>query len=70
MNTLQIRTPASEKPERQLAAAPTLTVPGPARRPSDEAPMTHAWSIGTTRLAQEPAPALRMAYCPPEVYIG
>jgi len=35
-----------------------------------DGPITHAWSIGTTRIAQErPAPR-RMEECPPEVYIG
>jgi hypothetical protein len=30
----------------------------------------HAWSLGTTRFAQERPAARRKEECPPEVYIG
>ena len=74
MSTLQTRPPLADNPAAQVPATPTITVHAPARRPSDETPVSHAWSIGTTRLAQkpaqQPAPVRHMAYCPPEVYIG
>jgi len=39
--------------------------------PTPEAPpITHAWSIGTTRMAQERPAQRRKEECPPEVYIG
>ena len=53
----------------------TLTLPNPmqTRRqgpPTQETPITHAWTIGTTRMVQE-RPAQRCKEeCPPEVYIG
>ena len=40
---------------------------GPAQA---EPPITHAWSIGTTRIAQEKPAQRRKEECPPEVYIG
>ena len=59
-------------------APPVTTVRGnlislvPPRRPSStpETPIMHAWSIGTTRIAQERPAQRRKEECPPEVYIG
>jgi hypothetical protein len=44
-----------------------ITIPPPRR---NDAPITHAWSIGTTRIVQPTPQARRKEECPPEVYIG
>jgi hypothetical protein len=44
-----------------------ITVPPPRRNDNQ---ITHAWSIGTTRIAKEAPQPRRKEECPPEVYIG
>ena len=66
MTTNNATYPPPPQPVKVLQ--PSLTLPPPRR---NEAPITHAWSIGTTRIAKEvPAQPRRKEECPPEVYIG
>jgi hypothetical protein len=62
-----------ETVKTQVRTGPVITVQVPVRRMGNDAQMMYAWSIGTTRAAQErpERPATRqMEECPPEVYIG
>ncbi len=56
-------------PPQQVKMMPgNITIPPPRR---NDAPITHAWSIGTTRFAKDvPTQPRSKEECPPEVYIG
>ena len=45
-----------------------ITIPPPRR--NEAVPITHAWSIGTTRIVQPAPEPGRKEECPPEVFIG
>jgi hypothetical protein len=51
-------------------AALTITTLPRRQATAVEPPIMHAWSIGTTRIAQERPITRRKEECPPEVYIG
>jgi hypothetical protein len=59
-----------ENGSAQMKTGPVITVQVPARRMHSDDQMMYAWSIGTTRVAQERPVVRRKEECPPEVYIG
>jgi hypothetical protein len=77
MGTLQTGGKPFETSTTQVKTKPVITVQVPVRRMGNDAQMMYAWSIGTTRAAQERPERMaareqesRMGTCPPEVYIG
>ncbi|HVS72285.1 MAG TPA: hypothetical protein VHQ47_13600 [Phycisphaerae bacterium] len=72
MPALELRAKPLDSTQRPASpATPVISINVPPRRPQgNDTHMMYAWSIGTTRIAQEHAAEREHADCPPEVYIG